>query len=356
MNTKTFKNIALAFHYLVFAAALFAPFASVRGQSSVSRKDFFITSDPGIRIHVREVRFARALRAPVLLLHGGGGAGVASFDVPVPGFSLAEDIARAGHPVYVMDVRGYGDSTKPLALDDPSPNAAPAGTAEEAVKDIDAVVNEIRRRNKGKRVAVFGWASGGHWLGLYTARNNAKVSHFIMLNAIYGVNAPWPLREFFADDEQPEIFNRKAGAYRLANAQVLVASWENAIPVKNKDEWRDPRVAQFYVEKTLASDPTANDRMPPSVRIPRAFQREAFDMSLGRKLYDAADIRVPTLVIRSGLDHWTRPEDLAAIEKDLINAPRKRIVTIPNATHLVFLDRPDRGRKQLIDEILRFLH
>lgn len=354
-NAFTILSSMAACRRSLLVAALFAFVPSVFAQASVIRKDFLVTSDPGIRVHVREVRSGRAVRGPVMLLHGGGGGGIASFDVDVPGFSLAEDIARAGHPVYVMDVRGFGDSTKPSGMDDASTDAAPEGTAEQAVKDIDAVINNIRRRHGNKRVAVFGWASGGHWLGLYTARNNKKISRLIMLNALYGVDAPWPLREFFADAELPDVFNRKAGAYRLANAQGLVASWENSIPVKNKDEWREPRAAKFYVDKTLASDQTANTRNPPSVRIPRAFQREAFDMSFGRKLYDAKDIRVPTLVIRSGLDHWSRPEDLIALEKDLMNAPRKMIVTISDATHFVFLDRPQHGRQRLIDEILSFL-
>lgn len=324
-------------------------------QSSVSREDFFVDSDQKIHIHVREVRFGKSSKMPVLLLHGGGGAGIASFDVDVPGYSVAEDFARAGHAIYLMDVRGFGDSTKPPTLDNFSPDAAPTGTAEEAVKDIDAVIDEIRRRNKVKKVAVFGWASGGHWLGLYTTRNNYKVSHLVMLNAIYGVNAPWGLREAFEDNERRGAFNSRAGAFRLADAKALMASWESVIPVKDKDEWRDPQVAKFYVEKTLASDSTASKRTPPSVRIPRAFQREAFEMSLGKKLYDAAEIRVPTLVIRSELDHWMRPEDSIALEKELINAPRKKFVTIPNATHFVFIDRPERGRRQLIQEIISFL-
>ncbi len=324
-------------------------------QSSFLREDFFVNSEPKIRIHVREVLFGKSQKIPLLLLHGGGGAGVASFDVDVPGYSVAEDLARAGHPVYLMDVRGFGDSTKPPGLENASPDAEPQTSAEEAVKDIDAAIDQIRRRNKVKKVAVFGWASGGHWLGLYASKNKRKVSHLVMLNAIYGVNAPWDLREAFEDKERLGTFNTKAGAFRLANAKGLVASWENAIPIENKDEWRDPQVAKFYVEKTLASDSTANTRTPPSVRIPRAFQREAFDMSLGKKLFDAADIRVPTSVIRGELDHWSRPEDILALEKELTNAPRTKFVIIPNATHFVFIDRPERGRSRLIQEITSFL-
>jgi pimeloyl-ACP methyl ester carboxylesterase len=307
---------------------------------------------------VREVRTARPADAkgiPVLCLHGGGGAGVASFDAAVPGYSLAEDLARAGHPVYVMDARGFGDSSDPPELNDPSPTARSSVTADKVARDVDAVVEDIRRATQARKIAVFGWASGGHWLGFYTAHHGDKVSHLIMLNALYGVNAPWKLREGMADKEDPDVFNRRAGAYRLVNARGLVSNWDAAIPVEDKSAWRDPRAADFYVRTTLASDANADQRDPPSVRIPNAFQREAFDMSLGRKLYDAADIRVPTLVLRGARDHWSRPEDLAALDRELVNAPRKKIVTIPDATHFVFLDRAERGRARLIDEIVSFL-
>jgi alpha-beta hydrolase superfamily lysophospholipase len=79
-----------------------------------SRQDLFANSDPGIRIHVREIRAAKGQTCdPILLVHGARAPGVASFDLPVPGGSLATDLADRGFFVYVMDVRGYGQSTRP---------------------------------------------------------------------------------------------------------------------------------------------------------------------------------------------------------------------------------------------------
>ncbi|MEI2578539.1 hypothetical protein [Mastigocladopsis repens] len=48
----------------------------------------------------------------------------------------------------------------------------------------------IRQREQGQKVALVGWATGGHWAGMYTGSNNEKVSHLVMLNSLYGVNAP----------------------------------------------------------------------------------------------------------------------------------------------------------------------
>lgn len=64
---------------------------------------------------------------------------------------------------------------------------------------------------------------------------------------------------------------------------------------------------------------------------------------------------MPTLVIRGELDFWSRPEDLSALETGLVNAAVVKAVTIPNATHYLFNDRPNRGRDRFIQEVQTFL-
>ena len=212
--------------------------------SQIERNDFFVTSDPGIQIAVREVRSGNASQVPVLLVHGGGPGGTASFDLDVLGYSLAANFAQAGHPVYVMNLRGWENSTRPGVMNQPPENNPPAVTSEEAVRDIGAVVDAIRQRQQGKPVALVGWATGGHWVGMYTSQNNEKVSHLVMLNSLYGVNAPWELRSAFEDPNNPGTFDASGGAYRLNNAEGLIAQWNRTIPVEDKSQWRDPRVAR----------------------------------------------------------------------------------------------------------------
>ncbi len=350
------RHTAISPRVVFISIALLYGSLAANAQVKFDKLDYFVQSEKSIRIHVRRVTSVTAKNgSAVLLLHGGSGAGVASFDVAVPGYSLAEDLAKAGHTVYLMDARGYGDSTKPPDLNDPSPTARSSVTATNVARDIDAVVDDILRKQKVKKVALLGWASGGHWLGYYTAKHNNKVSRLIMLNTIYGVNAPWALREYFEAPNKPGVYRENPGSLRVATAESLVASWKRTIPIDNKDLWRDPRVADFYARTTLESESENKRTDPPTVRLPNGFQKEAFEMSLGRKLFDAAEIRVPTLVIRGELDHWSRPDDLTALDADLKNAPVKKVVTIRNATHFLFIDRPDRGRDIFLEEVLSFL-
>jgi alpha-beta hydrolase superfamily lysophospholipase len=129
----------------------------------------------------------------VLPIHGGGLGGVV-FDLPMPGYSLVEDRAAAGHTAYCLDVRGWGNSTRPPALREPWEHNPPALTSEEAVRDIGAAVCWIASLHGGEGVGLVGWVTGGYWAGMETGRHSETVRCLVILNNLYGVRAPWPLR------------------------------------------------------------------------------------------------------------------------------------------------------------------
>jgi pimeloyl-ACP methyl ester carboxylesterase len=133
----------------------------------------------------------------------------------------------------------------------------------------------------------------------------------------------------------------------------LLSGWNRSIPVTNKDDWRDPRVAQVYVNMALATDPTSVSRTPPSMRIPGAFRKDHYLLSKGHKFSDAHDLKASVLYIRGSRDHWSRPEDLEAIKQDVSKRDAK-FLTIPDGTHFLFLHRPEHGRTELLKEIREF--
>jgi pimeloyl-ACP methyl ester carboxylesterase len=321
----------------------------------IERRDLTVPSDRGISVAFREVVApGHDDRVPVVLVHGAGVGGISAFDLPVPGYSLSEDLARAGHPTYAIDVRGWGHSTRPAILDAAPDANPPAVGSDEAVRDIGALVAWIRAR-RHRAVAVVGWATGGHWAGMYAATQPDAVSHLVMLNAIYGTPAAWSLRARLEDPDRPGELSRSLGAYALRDAASLLRSWDANIPVADKASWRDPRVAEAYASIAIASDPTSSQRTPPSVRVPNGPLRDSYLLAGGTRMWQARDVRAATLVIRSELDFWSRPEDVEALRTELVQARRVEIATLPRATHLVFLDRPERGRAQLLDMLVQFL-
>jgi pimeloyl-ACP methyl ester carboxylesterase len=328
-------------------------------QPSITHRDFFINSDPGIRLFVREVTVGQnGSGKPILLVHGARVPGIASFDLPVSGGSLAEDLAQRGFDVYILDLRGYGQSTRPKEMDEPPTAHPPLVRSNEAVRDIAATVDWIRSRRGLASVVLFGWATGGHWAAHYASLYPEKVSALIVLNSLYGANSPHPLMGHGSDMEDPAHpghFNRSVcGAYRLNDAQSLLRQWDRSIPVEDKSQWRDPAIAKAYVDAALASDPTSNSRTPPSMRSPCGALEDSFYLAIGRRLFDASLITAPVLIVASERDFWSRPEDRQAMADELVHSPKVRVVVIPSATHLVHLDRPEHGRDTLLKEISEF--
>jgi pimeloyl-ACP methyl ester carboxylesterase len=326
--------------------------------ASVHREDLFATSDIGIQIHIREVRTdTHSSCEPILLVHGARVPGVASFDLPVAGGSLAADLADKGFCAYVMDVRGYGKSTRSPEMEQPPQSHPPLVRSVEAVRDIDAAVELIRKRTGANRVSLFGWATGGQWAGYYATLHSDKLSHLILLNALYGADAPHPLMGHGSDMEDPAHpgqLNPSIGAYRCNAADSLLGAWNRSIPVEDKAAWRDPAVAEAYVREALASDPAANTHNPPCFRSPNGALEDSFYLATGRQLWDASFIYVPTLVLASERDFWSRPADREKLKQDLVHAS-VRVVVIPNATHFVHLDKPEHGKNVLLKELVTFL-
>ena len=171
-----------------------------------------------------------------------------------------------------MNVRGWEQSTRPASLNEPPEENPPAVSSEQAVHDISAVVDWVGQQNQSSKVALLGWATGGHWAGIYTSRNNDKVSHLIMLNSLYGVDAPWELNQAFEDPNRSGQFDANSGAYRLVNAEGLISKWNETIPVEDKSQWREEAVAKAYRQNALTSDPTSYDREPPSLLMFKVFK------------------------------------------------------------------------------------
>ncbi|MGO1078741.1 alpha/beta fold hydrolase [Inquilinus sp. CA228] len=345
----------------VLAAALAAgPMGPAEAAAEPVREELRVTTADGIGIRIREVRpRAGAVGEPIILVHGARVPGIASFDLDVPGGSLAGDLAeRLGRAVYVMDARGYGGSDRPAAMDRPATESRPLSRAHEVVRDIDAVARMAADRTGSDTVTLIGWATGGMWSAWYASLWPERVGHLVVLNALYGGADRHPMLgpgSPAADPDRPDRLSPKIGGYTLNTEAALFPSWDRTIPAEDKASWRDPAVAAAYARAALASDPAADMRDPPAFRAPAGATEDSFLQAGGRRLFDAGSITAPVLLVRCEHDFWSRPEDAAAFAHDAVRSAGVRSLTLPGATHYVHLDRPERGRDALIAEIAAFL-
>ncbi|TRX59207.1 alpha/beta hydrolase [Fulvivirga sp. M361] len=313
----------------------------------VIRTDHIIDAENDVRLHIREITPTDSKHhTPLVMIHGGGPGATASFDLPIKGSSFAQNLVDKGFKVYLVNIRGWERSTLPQY--DFSDSLTIIGSHLEASQDIYATVKWILDKENIGKVHLFGWATGGHWAGYYSTKYPETVQTFISLNSLYGVNAPWGLRQYFQSDDDSTQFN-KTSFFRESPQKSLTRSWTRTIPIDNKENWRDTRVEKAYSvnASSFGEDTTV-------MKVPGGYREESFYMSLGKKYWDAKDIEVPALIMRTELDFWSRPEDLKAIEKDMLHAPRSRFITIPG-THYVFLDKTDKGKRKLIEEMIIFM-
>jgi len=106
--------------------------------------------DPGIEIYVRNKRPADMtsfrLERTLLYVHGATYPASTAFDLPLDDQSWMDYIAARDYDVYLLDIRGYGKSSRPKEMsEDPKANL-PIVRGDTAIKDIGTVVDFILAR------------------------------------------------------------------------------------------------------------------------------------------------------------------------------------------------------------------
>jgi len=133
--------------------------------SGITTETFMIPAlDAGIELYVRNKRPTSEERfGPeriVLFVHGATFPSETGFDIELPGGSWMDFAAQRGFDAYCVDVRGYGGSTRPAAMEQPPEANPPFADTREAVRDIAAAVEFIRKRRNVEKLNLVGWSWG----------------------------------------------------------------------------------------------------------------------------------------------------------------------------------------------------
>lgn len=325
----------------------------------IHRRDFKVTTIDGVNIAVRCVKSDDTSKVPMILMHGTRIPGISEFDLDVPHGSLAEDLAKVGHVCYIPDARGFGESDRPAEMDEPRTTGKPIVRSIEIARDIDAAVNALRDETGQDKVGIFGWGTGGTLALIYASMWPEKVENIILYNTLYGGAGDHPEighGSLWDDPENPgRFYQKKYGNYYYNRIDMLRKGWDNQIPIDDKDAWRDPAILAAFEQALIDGDPTTMDRDPPSYRSPNGMLEDSFYMGMGNKLVHASQVYARVMVISPEYDRWCRKEDIAALRDDLVHCPEMRIWEPKNTTHYILLDRPERGRDDLLVEMKGFL-
>ena len=330
---------------VLLAASLPAPPQANAKEPKLESSDTMIPSgDAGIQLFVRNKHLAGHESSPdkiLLFVHGATYPAETAFDLPIEGVSMMDLIARRGYDVYLVDVRGYGHSTRPPEMSQPAEANKPIVPTKVAAHDLGAAVDYVLHKRKVGKINVMGWSWGTSIAGSYTSEHNDKVEKLVLY-------APqWIRNEPAAPSATP------LGAYRLVSKDSAKERWLKGVAEDKKANLIPPGVFEAWASATWATDPESSKHNPPMLRAPNGVREDsASTYGAGKALYDPGKITVPTLLLHAEWDADLPSYQAQGYFAQLKNTPYKRLIELSEGTHTVMLEK---NRMQFFHELMGFL-
>ncbi len=346
------KRLILFCAVAILSAGCMSPSGGIQvGQSSpiqaVTMNEFRVASDPGIEIYVRNKRPAgMSSFSPdktVVYVHGATYPSETAFDLKLDGLSWMDYIAQRGYDVYLLDVRGYGQSTRPPQMDKPAKDSPPFGGTVEAMRDVDAVVEFIKKRNGISKVNLLAWSWGTSIMQWYTSLNSEKVNKLVLY-------APVWIRQ------TASLVQTGPGpipAYREVRKDQAKARWLTGVPADKQADLIPAGWFDAWADATFATDPVGAKQNPPILRAPNGVVEDGLKYwGNGVIPWKPENIKVPVLLIKAEWDQDTPAYMAQNLFPKLTGAPYKRYVEIGEGTHTVIMEK---NRMNLFREVQLFL-
>jgi len=321
--------------------------AALAQPSLLAMEEMAVPSEPGIDIYVRNKRPAdmTAFRPErtVLYVHGATYPASTAFDLELGGLSWMDYIAARGYDVYLLDLRGFGKSTRPREMSEDPQSNPPLVRGETAVKDIGAVVDFILARRNIPRLNLLGWSWGTATTATYTTRNPGKVARL----ALY---APIWIRQTAS---LMHAGPGPLGAYRKVSRNEALQRWMTGVPEDKKATLIPAGWFDAWADATFATDPEGAKANPQFIRAPNGVVADGTEYwSAGKPYYDPAKITVPTLLVHAEWDRDLPPYMAQTLFPLLVNSPGKRAVQLPEGTHTIMMEK---NRLMLFEAVQAFL-
>jgi pimeloyl-ACP methyl ester carboxylesterase len=242
---------------------------------------------------------------PVLVLsHGSSVAGLATYDLHVPGageYSVMDVFSRLGYDVWALDYENYGASSRTDATSDISSGS----------DDLKATCDLIQTETGAKVYHFFGESSGALRVALFASRFPERTGRIVLSAYTYTGEGSPTLATRAKDLEFYKTHNRRP------RTQAMIDS----IFTRDKVGTADPRVPAAMGLVELKYGP----------EVPTGTY---YDMVAKLPIVDPAALTGPVMMIRGEFDGIATMADLLAFYVKLPNGDREFSV-MPGMAHSV---------------------
>ena len=318
--------------------------ATAAANAQLTVEEFMVPgADAGIQLYVRNKRLSSMKSFTkdnvLLFVHGATYPSETGFDLRLDGLSWMDVLAQQGFDVYMVDIRGYGKSTRPAEMDRPAADSKPIADTDTAARDYAATADWIRQRRSLDKINVMGHSWGTAITGLYTSRHSDKVNRLVLYAPV------WLRKTASLTDSGGAL-----GAYRQVTIDQARKRKDTGLKAGQNpqpDAW-----FEIWAKETFASDPVGSKAEPKFVRAPNGSVMDSrIFWSAGKPVYDPANIRVPTMLILAEWDADTPPYMAETLFPLLTNAQAKKLVILSEGTHSIMNEIK---RFSLFNEVNRF--
>jgi pimeloyl-ACP methyl ester carboxylesterase len=325
---------------------LLAAPAAAQAVQLVTESYYIPARDRGIQLYVRNKRpEAMTTFTPeriVLFVHGATYPAETAFDLQLDGLSWMDYIAQRVYDVYLMDVRGYGRSTRPPEMGQPAKENGPIVHTDVAEKDFGTVVDHILARRGVAKINLMAWSWGTVIAGAYAARNNEKVERLVLYAPLWLRQTPSSVR-----------MDGPLGAYRTVTMEAARQRWLTGVPIEKQKDLIPSGWFEAWWKANLEADPVGAAQEPPVVRAPNGVVDDGQRYwNVDIRYYDPSKIQVPVLLVHAEWDVDTPAYMAQALLARLTAAPAKRYVVVGEGTHTLIMER---NRMHLFREVELFL-
>ena len=275
---------------------------------AIKGEEHWTSKDGGMKLFLFEKCLGdpAKTRGTILFVHGSSMAGQPTFDLQVPGrpdSSAMDHFAKLGYDCWLVDMEGYGRSTK-----DRDNNAPIAMGAD----DCYAAALYIRKLRGPRPLLVYGISSGALRAAMFAERHPELVAR-VALDAMVWTGEGSPTLEQ-RRKRLPEFIGK--------NRRPMDKAFIHSVFDRDHPDTAERHVIEAFAEAVVALD----DSVPTGTYV---------DMCSRLPVVDPEKITVPTLIMRGEHDGIASMDDLLKFFARLATTD-KQFTVMPGISHASF--------------------